>query len=47
MMVESILPIDYYTNMVGALIDQKALDDLIETRLPDLWEHFETTGYQP
>jgi hypothetical protein len=40
MLVETILPIDYYTNMIGALVDQKVLDILIKNRIPDLWTHF-------
>jgi hypothetical protein len=45
MLVETLLPIDYYSNMVGALIDQKVLDELLTNRIPDLWNHFEETGY--
>lgn len=39
MMVESILPLDYYSNMVGALIDQKIFYELFEQTLPDLCLH--------
>ena len=47
MLVETILPIDYYTNMIGALVDQKVLDILIKNRIPDLWTHFSNIMYEP
>jgi len=36
MMVESILPLDYYSNMVGALIDQKVFYKHFKEKIPDL-----------
>lgn len=36
MMVESILPLDYYSNMVGALIDQKVFYGFFKEKIPDL-----------
>jgi hypothetical protein len=42
--IESMLPIDYYSNMVGILIDQKVFSSLIKEKIPDLCEHFESIG---
>jgi hypothetical protein len=36
MIVESFLPIDYYSNIFGALIDQQIFSTLLEQRLPKL-----------
>ena len=47
MMVESMLPLDYYSNMVGALIDQKIFYDLFKARIPDLCQHLESVGFDP
>jgi hypothetical protein len=35
-LVESILPLDYYSNMVGALIDQKIFYQIFKREIPDL-----------
>ena len=34
--VEQILPPDYYSNLVGVLVDQKVLQSLITQKLPKL-----------
>jgi TBC1 domain family member 8/9 len=47
MMVESILPLDYYSNMVGALIDQKIFYKFFKENMPDLCEHLESVGFDP
>lgn len=39
MLVESILPLDYYSNMVGALVDQKVFYDIFKKRIPELSTH--------
>jgi|LauGreDrversion4_2_1035121.scaffolds.fasta_scaffold263262_1 hypothetical protein len=44
MMVESMIPLDYYSNIVGALVDQKIFQKLMRERLPELCEHFDTLG---
>lgn len=46
-MVESILPIDYYSSMVGALIDQQIFYGLFQEALPDLCQHFQQVGFDP
>jgi len=38
-MIEQILPIDNYSNLVGVLVDQKILQELMEKRVPYLWNH--------
>lgn len=38
-MIEHILPIDNYSNLVGVLVDQKILQELMEKRVPTLWNH--------
>lgn len=46
-MVESILPIDYYSNMVGVLIDQKIFYDIFKQKIPDLCDHLNYVGFDP
>ena len=38
------MPIDYYSNMVGALIDQKVFSDILQERMPDLFNHLQSLG---
>jgi hypothetical protein len=45
MIVESILPVDYYSNMVGVIIDQKILYDFFKLRIPELCDHLNESGY--
>jgi hypothetical protein len=45
MIIETIMPLDYYSNMVGALLDQKTFSDILKERMPDLYEHLEDVGY--
>lgn len=47
MLIESILPIDYYSNMVGVLIDQSIFYDLFKERLPKLSEHMKMANFDP
>lgn len=44
MMMESMIPIDYYSNLSGVLIDQNIFHNLMRERLPDLCQHFESIG---
>lgn len=44
MIIETIMPIDYYSNMVGALIDQKAFSVVFKSTFPKLSEHLESLG---
>lgn len=39
-LLESFMPLDYYSKMAGAIVDQNILSYLIEEKMPDLWEHF-------
>ena len=39
--VEKYLPLDYYSNMIGVLVDQKVLQHYMLQRLPELCEHLE------
>jgi hypothetical protein len=45
MMIESILPVDYYSNMVGVLIDQKILYECFNYKMPELCEHLKKAGF--
>jgi Rab-GTPase-TBC domain len=47
MLIESILPIDYYSNMVGVLIDQKILYEFFSLKMPDLSNHLKEAGFDP
>ena len=40
MLIESFIPLDYYSKMVGAMVDHNILNQLIEDKLPDMWAHF-------
>ena len=40
-LLESILPLDYYSNMVGVLVDQKIFFKLIKTKMSDLHRHLD------
>ena len=39
-LLESFLPLDYYTKLLGVLVDHNVLNVLIEERLPEIFEHF-------
>ena len=39
-LLESFLPLDYYTKLLGVLVDHNVLNVLIEDRLPEIYEHF-------
>lgn len=43
--VENYLPLDYFSNFFGVVVDQKVLDDFIWKMSPDLAEHFEQIGF--
>jgi len=47
MIIETILPIDYYSNMVGVLVDQHLFKEAISFFFPELYCHFETLGFDP
>jgi hypothetical protein len=47
MLIETILPLDYYSNMVGVLIDQQVFKAAIRFFFPDLYEHFNTLNFDP
>ena len=47
MVIESILPLDFYTNMVGLLIDQQVFKDLTLKLLPKLAAHLDYIGFDP
>ena len=38
------MPLDYYSNMVGALIDQKVFSDIFQERIPELYKHLQSLG---
>jgi len=42
---ESILPIDYYSDMLGILIDQKVFEHLMKKEFPKLVAHMEECSY--
>lgn len=37
--IEQILPLDYYSNMLGVFIEQQIFSSLMEARFPTLCEH--------
>lgn len=47
MILETILPLDYYSNMIGVLIDQKVFFELLKKKLPDVVEHLTKMNFDP
>lgn len=47
MIIETMLPIDYYSNMVGVLIDQQVFKEYVKDLLPELYEHFNKLKFDP
>ena len=47
MIIETILPIDYYSNMVGVLVDQHVFKQTVTHFFPDLLEHFGFLNFDP
>ena len=43
--IENILPIDYYINMLGTLVDQEIFDGLVKVYLPEIAMKFQSTGF--
>ena len=43
--IEKYLPLDYYSNMVGVLVDQKVLQIFMQKRLPKLVEHLAANDF--
>lgn len=46
-LLESFIPIDYYCKMAGAITDQNILSAMIEEKMPDLFNHFQSTMFEP
>ena len=45
--IETILPLDYYSNMVGILVDQKVFNRLIQRHLNKLHYHLKLLNFDP
>lgn len=43
---ENSLPIDYYSDMLGILVDQKVFEEILKERQPKLVSHMQSKGYQ-
>lgn len=43
--VETYLPLDFYSNLLGVLIDQRVMEYLMGKHLPKLCQHFEEQGW--
>lgn len=41
------MPIDFYTNMMGVLVDQHILRDMLSVKNPKLTKHFAKIGLDP
>lgn len=44
-LLENILPMDYYSSMIGVLVDQKIFRDLIEEYLPLIAKKFKELNF--
>jgi hypothetical protein len=42
--IENILPIDYYTNMFGTIVDQKVFADILKVHNPKISEKLDQLG---
>lgn len=45
--IECLLPIDYYSVMIGVLLDQKIFIELIKKFLPNLQSHLKKINLDP
>jgi hypothetical protein len=43
---ENILPLDYYSDMLGILVDQKVFEELLKEKYPKLVSHMQYCNYQ-
>ena len=39
--VEGLMPLDYYSSMMGANVDQKVIEHFLKEKMPKLHRHFE------
>ncbi len=46
-LIETILPIDYYSVMIGVLIDQKLFCRMIKLIMPNVWSFFKRINLDP
>jgi len=46
-LLECFIPIDYYSKMVGVIIDHNILSMLIEEKMPDLHAHMQRAYFDP
>lgn len=46
-LIETVLPIDYYSNMVGVLIDQQVFKASVHFFFRDLYSRFEEVNFDP
>ncbi len=44
--VENYLPLNYYSNMCGVMVDSAIINQLLEIYLPDLYNHIASLGYE-
>ena len=47
MIIETILPIDYYSVMIGVLIDQKLFCKMIKAKMPHMWSFLRKVNLDP
>ena len=43
--IEQYLPLDYFSNFFGVVVDQKVLDEQIKRMYPELSLHFDEIGF--
>ncbi len=46
-LIESLLPVDYYSAMIGVLIDQKIFIKIVKVTMPILWAHLKRLSLDP
>lgn len=45
MLIENILPLDYYSIMAGVLIDQKVFFEIFKEKFPKIHKHLKILGF--
>jgi hypothetical protein len=46
-LLENFIPIDYYSNMIGVMVDHNILNSLLEEKIPDLYYHMTENFFDP
>lgn len=45
--VECFLPVDYYSNLVGCMVDQRIMYQYFKDKVPEVERHLQSLQYDP